>query len=422
MHPCKRPPLLLFSIFATIAASSPAFGWHPVACDGSKDEIRGEYAIPDRSVYESFGEHLRGEPWFADKPGETVCFWSDSAGSDSGWIVFAETNAVRDSSGRHGFLTYVHRTNGWFRAEGPVRTALGFVPDHFTATFSELQRVWLKPGKSAVMKQNGCHDVFWEEFLDPRLLKRLGDNPSYVSRLELVTSAAELGLPEPLPSIYNRNHYRDIDGFGFGGFVSPHRWCYLSAAQQKAEEERIAKAKPGLPPPVPDPSEKPVRVFGDEKRPYGERWRILADLDFDGVEDMILSEEQTEFGTGGGGFSVFIRDGERYQKIGETFLHPACIQIEDVHWHAFDDERDGVRLWSYWHLSGSSGSLHSIRIGRYGTSGEESIMIFPGDGGNAIGNGIFDAVFETPPEIPFRVQHSEPSPDGVVTWKDLDDE
>ena len=64
------------------------------------------------------------------------------------------------------------------------------------------------------------------------------------------------------------------------------------------------------------------------------------------------------------------------------------------------------------------GSIRCQRIGTNGISRIQAIDIVSRAPGSTISDGIFHAVFHSPPEVPFRIQISETTPDGVVTWRD----
>lgn len=167
-----------------------------------------------------------------------------------------------------------------------------------------------------------------------------------------------------------------------------------------------------------DPSLEPHPDPTGQKK-YGERFRILTDLDGDGVDDLLLSGGPEAFGKMGGPWEVRLSRKGEYVRIGEITAHPLAIAIEpDQARHQKDLKlRRYARIWAYLRSSGSAGRYGYYRVGEHSVDEIQAIEIHPGDGGTALGNAIYDATFKNSP-IPFTVQRSQTTEDGKVTWSD----
>ncbi len=167
-----------------------------------------------------------------------------------------------------------------------------------------------------------------------------------------------------------------------------------------------------------DPSLVALRDHRDGVAPkFSERMRILADLDGDGVEDMLLSGGPEASGKMGLAWTVYLkRDGD-FRAIGGVWAHPMAIAIEP------DQDRDQAdakvrrfaRIWVYLRSSGRNGSYGYYRLGNESVDELKAIEIYPGDGGTDLGRSIYEATFKKSP-IPFKIQRSSTGEDGKVTW------
>jgi hypothetical protein len=166
-----------------------------------------------------------------------------------------------------------------------------------------------------------------------------------------------------------------------------------------------------------DPSLEPLPDPTGQKK-HVERFRILTDLDGDGVDDLLLSGGPETFGTMGGPWEVHLSRKGEYVRIGEITAHPLAIAFEpDQAKHQKDLKlRRYARIWAYLKSSGSAGSYGYYRVGEDSVDEMLSIEIHPGDGGTALGNAIYDATFKNSP-IPFTVQRSQTGDDGKVIWE-----
>ena len=169
-----------------------------------------------------------------------------------------------------------------------------------------------------------------------------------------------------------------------------------------------------------DPSTIPgVDGVGDkEPGAFAERFRITADLDGDGRDDLILSEDIRTFGTGGGTWTVYLSRPAGFDEVGTITAHPGAVSIEPDHDAIQRQEKDRiyVRIWTYWKSSGREGSLYYYRVGPSGVFDGGRLTIYPGDGGSELGRGVYEAVFKHS-EIPLRVEKSSTDAKGTVTWR-----
>ncbi|MBN8458259.1 MAG: hypothetical protein J0M04_10525 [Verrucomicrobia bacterium] len=167
-----------------------------------------------------------------------------------------------------------------------------------------------------------------------------------------------------------------------------------------------------------DPSLVPLRnQFDGATQKYSERLRILADLDGDGVEDMLLSGGHETSGTAGGAWTVYLNRNGVYSAVGDISAHPKAIAIEPDQDRIQADAkvRRFARIWVYLKSSGRNGSFGYYRIGNESVDEIKAIKIYPGDGGTDLGRSIYKATFEKSP-IPFKIQQSTTSDEGKVTW------
>lgn len=169
-----------------------------------------------------------------------------------------------------------------------------------------------------------------------------------------------------------------------------------------------------------DPSLKPLPDLTGKAK-YAERQRILADLDGDGRDDMLLSGSPDEFGTMGGPWTVYLSRRAEYVRIGEVWAHPMAIAIEPDQAKIHDDPktRRFARIWVYLKASGSAGTFGYYRVGDESVDEIRSIEIYPGEGGTTVGNAIYQATFIKSP-ISFSIQQSTTADDGSVKWPESD--
>lgn len=170
-----------------------------------------------------------------------------------------------------------------------------------------------------------------------------------------------------------------------------------------------------------DPSLTPCEnpTDGAEQK-YLERWRVLADLNGDGTQDMLLSGGPQAFGKSGGFWTVYINTDGSYHAIGDIFAHPKAISIEPDQARFVADSASCrfSRIWVYLRGGGGAGAFGYYRIGKDSVDEMKSLEIYPGDSGTDIGRGIYEAVFKRS-VIPYKLQRSKTSERGNVTWNDV---
>ena len=118
----------------------------------------------------------------------------------------------------------------------------------------------------------------------------------------------------------------------------------------------------------------------------------------------------SQFGSGGGEFTIYLRNAEgKYKEYGTFWSHPSTETIAIEIWS------QTIRLWTYSRLGGGTGSIGHYVVGEKGLSDRSSIVIHPGDSGTVIGNAIVAAVFKNS-DVEFKLQRST-TKDSKVEWK-----
>ncbi len=139
----------------------------------------------------------------------------------------------------------------------------------------------------------------------------------------------------------------------------------------------------------------------------GERFKMLADFNANGIQDMALSCDISLFGNAGGHFTLYLGNGKgQYRKHGEFFAHPMAVSLEKI--------GDKVRLWTYHRGGGWIGKIGYTEVMKDKLSEYHSITIHPGDSGTKMGNAIFGAVIKNS-DLPVTVERSV-TKDGIVKW------
>jgi hypothetical protein len=157
---------------------------------------------------------------------------------------------------------------------------------------------------------------------------------------------------------------------------------------------------------VSDPSTKALQK--DEIR-SGERFRLLADFNADGIQDMALSFDASFFGDAGGQFILYIGNAKgEYRKHGEFFAHTMAVSLEKV--------GTRVRLWTYARGGGWIGQIGYYEVENDRLSEYQSITIHPGDSGTKMGNAIYEAVTNNS-DLPVKLEKSV-TDEGIVKWID----
>ncbi len=165
-----------------------------------------------------------------------------------------------------------------------------------------------------------------------------------------------------------------------------------------------------------DPSQSPLKDPTGKSK-FSERSRLLADLDGDGVDDMLLSGGPEDFGTMGGPWAVYLNRKGEFIRVGEVWAHSMAIAIEadQARIHTDLKTRRYARIWVYLRAGGGAGGFGYYRVGEESVDKMASIEIYPGDGGTPLGNAIYEATFKKSP-IPFTIQRSTTAADGTVKW------
>ena len=94
---------------------------------------------------------------------------------------------------------------------------------------------------------------------------------------------------------------------------------------------RAATDASSPPPRAPDPQTGPSvvplrRVPGEGWRSL-KRYRFVADLDFDEIQDLALSDDTGMFGNAGGWFTIFMGNADgTFSEIGGVFAHPLAFR------------------------------------------------------------------------------------------------
>lgn len=95
-----------------------------------------------------------------------------------------------------------------------------------------------------------------------------------------------------------------------------------------------------------------------EKYGYG-RFRFLADLNFDGKEDLILTRSALNDGSGcgNGGCDViiFLKQSDGSYLTHDFGLHPLAVNLKKI-------KQGEGKLSIYWHMSADDGSLSSYNV------------------------------------------------------------
>ncbi|MBN1423450.1 hypothetical protein JXA88_02735 [Candidatus Fermentibacteria bacterium] len=155
-----------------------------------------------------------------------------------------------------------------------------------------------------------------------------------------------------------------------------------------------------------DPS---IRAVAKDDIHSGERFRMLADFNSDGIQDMALSCDMRSFGNAGGQFTLYLGNATgKYRKYGEFFAHTMAVSLEKI--------GTQVRLWTYCRLGGWIGQIGYYEVFEDTLSEYHSITIHPGDSGSKMGNAIYEAVIKSS-DLPITVERSV-TKNGVVKWID----
>jgi hypothetical protein len=166
-----------------------------------------------------------------------------------------------------------------------------------------------------------------------------------------------------------------------------------------------------------DPSLKPT-YEQDSNTKYAERYRVLTDLDGDGVQDLILSIGMKLFGNGGGFWKVYLKRDKEFVPIGDIEAHPLALSFEPDRERNMTEPsmRHYARIWFYSHGGAQSGVIGYYKVGP--SSITPAVYFDVQMSENAIGSSIYKAVFDAPSPIPFKLQASTTDAQGHVSWQE----
>ena len=114
------------------------------------------------------------------------------------------------------------------------------------------------------------------------------------------------------------------------------------------------------------------------------RHQFLEDFDGDGDIDILLSQPISSFGNAGGGFELYLREGNELKEAGMIFAHPKAIALEHFWKHS--------KIWVYQRGGGNVGMLGFYKIENGRLSEFTGIEINPSDGGTDFSNSLIDLI------------------------------
>ncbi len=156
-------------------------------------------------------------------------------------------------------------------------------------------------------------------------------------------------------------------------------------------------------------------VTAKNPKPFLERWRIVSDLNGDGINDLILSEPKQKPWTSEASWMVYIHTNSIWSYQGDVVFRPDMVTLERTY--------NGVNIWKYIRLGGREGFLGYDRFvnGKLDRK-TNRIHIAHEDEDDCIFLRLNNAVFGHSSTLPFRLESSETSTNGVVSWKFIRDE
>ena len=144
---------------------------------------------------------------------------------------------------------------------------------------------------------------------------------------------------------------------------------------------------------------------------YLERWRIVTDLNNDGKDDLILSAAEG-FGNSGGPWFVYISSNGYWRCIGDVGLYPSTGAF------AFDAVDNEVDLWYYDRVAAGEGYVGYYTFSPKGMKKEcNRIFVRGGNEEESIFVRLGADIFGYANKHPYRLEASETSTNGVVSWK-----
>jgi hypothetical protein len=136
---------------------------------------------------------------------------------------------------------------------------------------------------------------------------------------------------------------------------------------------------------VADPSLVPL--VGSDGNPAA-RYRAYGDINKDGFEDLIVSENVEAMSQNGLNLLIYWGDSAgTYSFYDTVYTSPKRLK--------FEIDGRGIRLWHCWHMSASEGILGYDWLADSGIVQGDNITVYGGDGGGSISRAVVDAYFNT---------------------------
>lgn len=160
---------------------------------------------------------------------------------------------------------------------------------------------------------------------------------------------------------------------------------------------------------IKDPSLIPLEKIPEEPGRSRERYRLVADFNNDGIDDVALSYDTSMFGNAGGHFFLYLGKADgTYREIGSFFAHPLAINLKKT------IKGEGT-ITTYAHSNAGSGYIVEERITSAGIFVVNRKLIQPGDAGVPEDKKLYGDLFGT---AGMKAEISE-TKDNIVTWKPL---
>jgi hypothetical protein len=126
------------------------------------------------------------------------------------------------------------------------------------------------------------------------------------------------------------------------------------------------------------------------------RFRAYGDINKDGIEDLIVSEDAMNCSQNG--LMLFVYWGV---PTGKYIFYDAIYEyIEGL---SFERDHSGIRVWTYVTAGGGEGGLGYYKLTDSGFVSGGVIKMFCGDGGGTISNEICGAVYRHS-DVRFRIE------------------
>ncbi len=157
-----------------------------------------------------------------------------------------------------------------------------------------------------------------------------------------------------------------------------------------------------------DPSMIPLEKIPEEPWRSRERYRLVADFNNDGIDDVALSYDTSMFGNAGGQFFLYLGKGDgTYREIGSFFAHPLAINLKKT------ITGEGT-VTTYARSNAGSGFIVEERITSVGIFMVNRKLIQPGDAGVPEDQKLYGDLFGNATRIKAEISETK---DNVVMWK-----